>query len=397
MSITDLAGSGYRSRIPCPFHGSRDDDLEIRERTNTWKCWGKCNTGGDIFTWMQLQHPELSFPQIVRQLAAMANIPLKPPKERIDILSRVMAVYRDNLAENPVAQKWLLDRGIREETWFKANIGFAQGLPPGVSLGDLRKVRLLNGDLPFFESRVVFAVHTRQGEIMHLQGRTLGLDSLAERKYLQLPKDSLDGVFPINHYLYGEEQLIGEGIIERAFLCEGVPDSLIARQYDEMAFAVFGKANFHTHAPKLTRVKTLYVILDNDAASQATALSELQKLQVKAPGTDVRYVLIPRPAGMDKLDVNDWYLLNGKPDAEVFLNLVQTHSRSVVEVVIDRWSKTPGMHPVVVETILQQPDPDRWLYQFAKVSGEPLSAIQYLARIYERTSSEKHPPLAQPA
>lgn len=361
--------------------------------TGRFKCH-RCKVSGDIFEWEKLSHPGISFAQARRNLAEQAKVPLKPPKDRVEVLTEVMAIYREELRHNARAQQFLLERGIEERTWFEANIGYAVGVPAGIPMGKMIKARLLNGDppRPFFEHRIVFAVHAPTGDIVHMQGRTLGLDFHADAKYMALPMNADDGVYPLNHYLYGEDQLFSSAPkhkqppIERVFLCEGVPDSLIVRQYGEVALAAFGNDNvaWGDHGYKLARAKEVYVLMDNDHASQDEIWHELKKLQMRLPDSQVYHVVLPKPEGAKKQDINDWYLNNGKPVFEVFWETVQACAKPVIASWIDYWAKDLKRHPDIIDLALTQPDPDRWLYHLSQASGEPLVALQYLAKIQER-------------
>jgi len=378
VPISRLANT-TRTRTECPFHSSKDKDLSLNHNNDTWRCFGRCGKGGDIFEWMKMERPEFSFADIVKHLANLGNIPTKPPSKRIEILSKAMADYRGNLRYSSKATKFLLDRGINEETWFKANIGFSMGTPPDISIDDLKSVGLLcsNGD-PYFANRIMFAIHDQSCNIIHLQGRTLGLDFRSDVKYIQLPKDTTMGSFPISQYLYGEDQLTRD--IDTAFINEGIPDSLIVRQLGFTSFATIGNQGFHIHAYKLKRIKRLYIMMDNDSASQDKVVQELARMQSKLPNTEVYNVTLPKEPGEEKMDTNEWYLKH-KPSSEQFMDMVKANAKPAIQLVIDSLSTSINTHYQIAEVLSSTPDPERWVQYFSKKVGWPRVSIDYLLSV----------------
>jgi DNA primase len=279
-----------------------------------------------------------------------------------------------------MAREFLLNRGITEETWFKANLGFAAGVPEGIPNKDLLSVGLVLPQTfsPVLENRIVFAIHDQSCNIVHLQGRTLGLDWRAEQKYMQLSRDTPNGVYPISHYLHGEEQLADR--IDYAFLNEGIPDSLIMRQMGFYSFGTIGNQGFHAHAYKLNKLKRLYVVMDNDEASQSKVASELARLQAKLPNTDVYNVTLPKEPGQDKMDTNEWYLKH-RPSKYQFIEVVDQVAEPATKLVIDTWCDNKHKHYQIAEVISTANDPEQWVHYFSMKSGIPKVAINYLITV----------------
>jgi hypothetical protein len=44
----EKAGRNYKA--PCPFHDDKDSSFFIFPETQTWRCFGACATGGDVFS-----------------------------------------------------------------------------------------------------------------------------------------------------------------------------------------------------------------------------------------------------------------------------------------------------------------------------------------------------------
>jgi hypothetical protein len=111
--------------------------------------------------------------------------------------------------------------------------------------------------------------------------------------------------------LFGEEYIELAKQAGYAILNEGEPDTLTMRTLDFHAFGLQGSEGLAKHAHKLAGVKRIYVMLDNDPATQFTILKELFELQVRLPEETVYNVTIPSLLGTDsednviKVDAND--------------------------------------------------------------------------------------------
>jgi DNA primase len=325
-----------------------------------------------------MEHPEFTFGDSVKYLANIANVPLKISIERTKILRDVMSIYRQNLLEEPKAQQFLLDRGITQDTWFKANIGFARGIPEGIPLKDLKDVGLISEfGFPRFEERIMFALHNTEGNIVHLQGRSL-ID--ASPKYLQLTTDTSYGRYPIGHYLYGEEQFTNQ--IKSALVCEGIPDTLIAQQLGFTAFGMIGN-NFHKQAYKFKDTAELYLIFDNDTASQGKLIQEVYLAQSKIPNTIIKVVTLPKEASVDKMDLNKWFLETNASGDD--LQDLLDKAIPAIKLLINSWYPKKHLHYSLIETIVSAPEADTWLGYLSLISDTPRESIDYLAEVIKGT------------
>ena len=79
-----LRRSGKNYTGFCPFHSNtRTPAFAVFSDTGTWRCFGQCNEGGDIFGYM-MKREGVDFSDALRILAEKAGVELKPqtPKEQ---------------------------------------------------------------------------------------------------------------------------------------------------------------------------------------------------------------------------------------------------------------------------------------------------------------------------
>ena len=81
VKIDDLVGqtvalkpSGTSLLGMCPYHDNHNTPaLAVWPATGTWKCFGACNEGGDIFAWV-MKRDKVEFKEAVRTLAGAAGV-----------------------------------------------------------------------------------------------------------------------------------------------------------------------------------------------------------------------------------------------------------------------------------------------------------------------------------
>src|SRR5512142_1938097 len=85
IDIVDLVSESVKLRRSgknytgfCPFHANtRTPAFVVFPESGSWRCFGQCNEGGDIFGYV-MKKEGLDFTEALRYLAEKAGVELKP-------------------------------------------------------------------------------------------------------------------------------------------------------------------------------------------------------------------------------------------------------------------------------------------------------------------------------
>src|SRR5512135_2928711 len=107
-----LRRSGRTQTGFCPFHSNtRTPAFVIWPETGTWRCFGECNDGGDIFKFV-MKKEGIDFKEALHRLAERAGVQLeelhpqtaeqKEENQRLrNLLEEAATFYRHNLLKTP--------------------------------------------------------------------------------------------------------------------------------------------------------------------------------------------------------------------------------------------------------------------------------------------------------
>jgi len=389
LNITDVV-RGYSTLVPqsngtakcvCPFHDDHHPSMIVDDRKGLAWCFA-CNTGGDIFGFVQ-KAENCSFSEAIHLLAEKAGLTLekramptqqqKDEKERLyDILEEATTFFQKQLVESKKAKKVLSERKLSDEILQKWRVGYAPDaghslekhlLEKKYSHKEMLESGLLNTEnRDKFRSRLMFPILNHLGRVCGFGGRYIGTSDKAP-KYLNSPQTP---VFNKSDILYGlhlsKDVIKEEGF---AIVVEGYFDVLACHAAGiETAVAINGVAFTDQHARRLRRfAKTITFALDIDSAGQMATRKSAQ-IALK---NGLKIELLTIPGGKDP----DESLRQNK---EEFLLALE--------------KKEPGVEGLIARSFANR-DPSL-LEDKKKILDELLPIIHHLPRDIEKDHYLQH-------
>jgi len=330
----------------CPFHeNKRTPAFVVFPDSGTWRCFGQCNEGGDIFKYV-MKKEGWDFTETLKNLAARTGVELLPQTEEQKVqdeqydrlhqlLDEAVTFYRHQLLQTPAganALSYLLNRGVKRETIETVGLGYSPAswdvthqyfLGKGYSEKELEEVGMVSkrdsgGIYDRFRNRLMFAIRDASGRMAGFGARTLDPDDMP--KYLNSPQT---GLFDKGRLLYGLD-LARKAIRmeDQVVIVEGYMDVIIPYQAGfHNTVSPMGTALTEDHLRLLKKyTRRMILALDADAAGEKatlrgleiarTALDHDTEIQFDPRGlirnearlqADVRVTTIP--AGMDPDEV----------------------------------------------------------------------------------------------
>jgi DNA primase len=332
-----LKKAGRYYKAPCPFHSERTPSFVVNQDTQSWRCFGACAEGGDVFSFAMKQNG-WTFSEAMTELGKLVGIETtqqtpeqKTQNEQVDrlrgLLKTIADAYHDKLfdAKDPQAVAALnyarTKRGLTDETLKKFGVGFA---PPGwhFALEYLTHLGYSEDDVleagvatkndagrvyDRFRNRLVIPIRDERGRVVGFGGRVL--DPNDNPKYLNSPQTP---VFDKSRILFALD-VAGRSIrdSETAVIVEGYMDAIQAHQAGfTNVVAQMGTAMTEAQLKRLAPrwAKKIVLALDADAAGQSATLRglEVARETLKADfsgrlSVDIRILSIPDAKDPDDL------------------------------------------------------------------------------------------------
>lgn len=317
--------------FPCPLHGETHG-AALAVYQNSWKCFGACADGGDIFKFI-MKRDSVNFAEALRIAGVdlsqapttnRAQPPAPRPTPRVeppsdDLQTRMRELVEEahvNLLNTESALSYLNKRGLRLKTIRDARIGYSNG-----NAGFWHKHNGLNVPdnsllIPWFGG----------GHLWGIKTRSLGYGMPKEQRYRQVSVQKelvlTIGTPQLAAALYWVNAIVPQRPI---LIVEGELNALSAWQscrnaYDQqLMFPVsIGAAGGHIDPrwyPRLICAPKVFALFDQDEAGNK-ARARFGALNVKMVSLpegvkDINEMLVHRPA-----DLQAWYAqLLGVPHA----------------------------------------------------------------------------------
>jgi DNA primase len=236
IDIVDLVSESVKLRRSgksytgfCPFHqNTKTPAFAVFPESGTWRCFGQCNEGGDIFKFV-MKKEGWDFTEALKYLAQRAGVtlvPQTPERQAVEeeyarlrtLLEEAVEYYAYHLTQDPAgkpALDYLLKRGVNQQSIENFRLGYApagyEGLlghfsARGYSTGEMLQAGLLNerdsgGFYDKFRNRIMFPIRDAAGKMAGFGARILDPNDVP--KFLNSPQTPL---FDKSHLLYGLDQ-----------------------------------------------------------------------------------------------------------------------------------------------------------------------------------------------
>jgi DNA primase len=373
IDIVDLISESVKLRHTgknytgfCPFHSNtRTPAFVVFPETQTWRCFGQCNEGGDIFGFV-MKKEGWDFNETLRFLADRAGVTLKSyahedsvdknARERLsEVLEAAVLYYRQQMLETSPGHEtlnYLHGRGLTDQTIKIFGLGYApdgwdnllknmkeKGYNEQLLLdAGLTSERDSGGMYDRFRNRLTIPIRDPFGKMVGFGGRVVDPNDIP--KYLNSPKTEL---FDKGRLLYGLD-LARQNIRARdqVVIVEGYLDVIALHQAGfNNAVSPMGTALTEDQfrlVKKFTR--RIVLALDADAAGEKATLRGLEtarqtmdqdaELRFDARGllhfearlkADIRVTTLPQNKDPDEIVLEDavaWEKIvsNAKPIVE---------------------------------------------------------------------------------
>ncbi|MGE5375640.1 MAG: DNA primase, partial [Bacteroidota bacterium] len=216
------AGKNYTGF--CPFHENKKTPaFVVWPESGTWRCFGQCNEGGDIFKFV-MKRENLEFKDALAKLAVRAGVELpsvakESPQQKEayehlrKLLEDAVIYYRSHLLANPEILNYLRQKrgltdttietfglGYAPKTWDAAINHFTQR---GYNLRDLMEVGLISerdggGHYDRFRHRIMIPIRDATRRMTGFGARIVDPNDIP--KFLNSPETVL---FTKGRLLYG--------------------------------------------------------------------------------------------------------------------------------------------------------------------------------------------------
>ncbi len=294
----------------CPFHhDTKSPSFIVFPETQTWRCFGACAEGGDVFSYV-MKRESCDFKDALEILARQAGVRLEKTdaplsqqnqqRQRLFELNATAAAYfNELLTTSPAGQKarqYLAQRNITPATIATFQLGYALNQwdalikhcgKLGYSLADLTTVGLLvehddgSPGNDRFRDRLMIPIRNQRGQVIGFGARALNSEETP--KYLNSPQTIL---FDKSATLYGLD-LAKKQIHQtnQVVIVEGYMDAIQAHQQGARnVVAQMGTALTEAQLKQLAVMASKIILaLDADAAGQAATIRSLGVLRQHLP------------------------------------------------------------------------------------------------------------------
>ncbi|HNK62843.1 MAG TPA: DNA primase [Anaerolineales bacterium] len=292
------AGKNYTGF--CPFHDNKHTPaFVVWPESGTWRCFGQCNEGGDIFKFV-MKREGVDFKEALKKMAERAGVELQEyqretpeAREAYDHLRKLLEdavlYYRNHLINNRDILTYLREkRGLTDASIETFGLGYAPNAwdsalshftQRGYSQQDLLDAGLLTERedgrrYDKFRHRIMIPIRDENGRMAGFGARIVDPDDIP--KFLNSPETA---IFNKGHLLYGLDRARKPiRASDQAVIVEGYLDVIALHQAGyENVVSPMGTALTEDQLRLLKRfTRRIVLALDPDTAGQKAVLRGLE-------------------------------------------------------------------------------------------------------------------------
>ncbi len=402
----------------CPFHSNtRTPSFVVWPETNTWKCFGACNTGGDVFTYV-MKRDGLEFKEVLRELGRKVGIEVEEHKPEAEIQDQHLTRLHEATAaaaqwfnylllNNPqaqVARQHLAKRAITAKTIEAFQLGYSpddwHALENTLKNKGYAREEMIDAGLLVqrddgnvfdrFRNRLMIPIHDGKGKPIGFGARALKDGD--EPKYLNSPQTALFDKSRTLYALHAARNAIRDQKV--AVIVEGYMDAIAAHQWGfANVVASLGTALTETQFRTLQKLAPKIVLaLDPDTAG---VNAMLRGLDVARETLDRESIAVFNPRGLighagklnidlriltlpDDLDPDEWRaLVDAAPPVAEFVIGAFTANRNLADP-RERASIAKQVLPIIRD-VASPVEQDVYVQQLArKLKVEPRALFEQM-------------------
>lgn len=334
------AGRDYQAC--CPFHHEKSPSFTVSQQKQFYHCFG-CGAHGNAISFL-MEYDKLEFVEAVEELALQQG--LEVPREQMqggttqskgisyqtkrnlyEVLDSIAHFYHQQLAHFPIAQQYLVQRGLSEDIITRFQIGFVPDAMDTVlrhfGQGKENQQKLLDTGMlsknergniyDRFRNRVMFPIRDKRGRTIAFGGRVLGDE---KPKYLNSPESA---TYHKGNQLYGLfEALQQNETPDYLLVVEGYMDVVALAQFGiNNAVASLGTATTGEQIQLAFRsCEQIICCYDGDRAGREAAWRALENaLPHLYDGRQIKFIFLP-----DGEDPDTFVRQYGKAEFENYLS-----------------------------------------------------------------------------
>jgi len=310
--VTPLEKQGSSYLGLCPFHDEKTPSFRVSEDKQVYHCFG-CKASGNAITFLK-DYKGYTSQEAIKELADRAGLEYRQTQTET-IKDKYFTVNKEALnffkvvlnhtKEGLTALEYLNQRKIDQSLIDTFDIGLAPNQKDALYKA-LKQKEYLDSDLldlalirddetiyDFFRKRIIFPLHSEEGEVLGFSGRVF--DDAQTAKYVNSPQTPVFEKHKVLYNLHRAKKTIKEK--KRVVILEGFMDVIAAHKAGiTESVAVMGTALTDYHIRTLKRyAEEIILCFDGDRAGIDATLKFIETLkQAKVPVS-----IVPFDEGVD--------------------------------------------------------------------------------------------------